>query len=94
MLQMRDAVENLGATFMAIKKAGCILFDDMLVAVYCNPENSVGVQVTLQAAVTPLYGLTKERSALDHCQTIYAYLTNCLRKWGNIMDSQRQYVAK
>jgi len=83
-------VENLGNSYLEIKRAGCILFDDMFVIIHCNPEHRVAVEITLQASETPLYGLKFEKSALKHCQNIYNFLSDCFQKWKAIMESERR----
>jgi len=88
---MRDAVENLGVAYLEIKRAGCILFDDLFVIVHCNPEHRVAVEIILQASGTPLYGRTFEKSALKHCQNVHNFLSDCFQKWTDIMESERRY---
>lgn len=89
---MRDAVENLAQAYIDIRKEGCIQFDDMLVVVHCNPNHRTAIEVRLQSINKAMVGQNSEKSALEHCQYLHSYLTDCVQKWRKTMDEKRRFV--
>ena len=91
LLQMRDAVENLSQAYLDIRREGCIQFDDMLVIVHCSKKHKNGIEVKLQSISKSMIGHNGKKKALEHCEYLYTYLNNCVKKWRENMNKMRRY---
>ena len=87
---MRDAAESLGQAYLDIRREGCIQFDDMMVVVHCNVQETVAIEIKFQSIGASLIGLKKENTALKHCNILLDYLKSCIRQWRESLNEMQR----
>jgi len=78
--------------YLAIRREGCIQFDELLVFIYCNPKK-VSLQMHFKSIKTTMEAKTDEKSDVrQHCTDLYAYLNECVTKWQENMSAKRRHA--
>lgn len=86
---MRDAVQILAQAYIDIRKEGCILFDDMLVVIYCDPELETVIKIRFKSSISYIVGKDSEKTVLAHCQHLHTHLRACIDMWRDNMNDKR-----
>lgn len=84
---MKDAVETLAQTYLEVRNAGCMQFDDMYIIV--KPHADVCIEVKFALIKRTLHGRKSENNVLTHLADLSDILKDFVENWEKSLAERR-----